>query len=370
MQVKWFLKWGIVALMFYCSTGHAKQKAYVTNANGFVTVLDTSDDSILTTITLDETYNLYGAVAHPDGTKVYVVGNNGFGETGNVYIINTETDLETANSPIQVSNLTSSFPTNIAITPNGSELYIAAAQYYNFYVMDTSTNALNTQTNTPIPPNGTPSGIAIASISGSTTAYVGDGSGANDFFIIPTLTNTLMTINNQTTSNIQSVAITSDGTQAYFGSHNGQHTIYVVNTSNNTQETTISLSADPSQYMGIAMTPQGTPNANKAYVASSSNLIVIDTLTHSETSSISLGQTAVGVGITPDGLKAYVANGSDVTSINTSTDSIINTVTIGGTPRCIAVALLPSPPSPSPSPVKELINAQNNYTPLKIQKGL
>ncbi|MEI8300843.1 MAG: YncE family protein [Chlamydiota bacterium] len=238
-----FLRLSFAALWFCCLNIHALEKAYVTNTNGKVTVIDTASDSILTTINVTGTMYLYGAVAHPDGTKVYVVGTPQFGNLGNVYVIDTKTDTVTDTISV-VTN--SGFPRNIAITPDGAEIYVTAAQGYKVYVIDTATLAVNARTNTPITTGGTQSGIAIASIAGVTKAYIGNASGANNFFVITTSTNNVTTIVNQTISNIQSVAFTTDGSKVYFGSGNNQYKIYAVNTATNIQAAAINLSADPS----------------------------------------------------------------------------------------------------------------------------
>jgi YVTN family beta-propeller protein/probable HAF family extracellular repeat protein len=79
-----------------------------------------------------------------------------------------------------------------------------------------------------------------------------------------------------------------------------------------------------------------------AYVAnaSSNNVSVIDTATHTVTATLTVGATPDGVAITPNGAFAYVTNrdANNVSVIDTATHAITATVMVQNLPRRIAIA--------------------------------
>lgn len=355
-------------LLFYCPIAYTLEKAYVANTNGTVTVIDTSNDSVLTTINISGTIALYGVVAHPDGSKVYVIGNLGFNATGNLYVIDTAADALIATTQI-VTN--SGYSQNAAITPDGTKLYITTSQGYATYVINTLTNGF---INSIAGVSGINSGIAIASISGVPTAFIANA-GGNIFYTINTTNDNQSAWPGQIAvgKSSYSVAITPDATKAYFGSGNSGNAVYVINTASHTRVATISLSSDPSRISAIAITPSGTASANKAYVAYGTSVGVINTLTDSLSSSITIGATTVSVAVTSDGTKAYVSNGANLSIIKTSTDTVIGSpINIGGVPQGIAIAVLPVPKPPTPTPnsaAANLIDKVNTYAPVEAQVG-
>ena len=85
-----------------------------------------------------------------------------------------------------------------------------------------------------------------------------------------------------------------------------------------------------------------SPVASYAYITSNSNNVsVIDTITDTVITTVTVGGLPWGVAVSPDGKKVYVANrggGGYVSIINTATNSVTDTVTVGGWPNGVAVS--------------------------------
>jgi YVTN family beta-propeller protein len=134
-------------------------KAYVTNAaSGTVSVIDTATDTVISTVPNVGDWP-FGVVVSPDGTKVYVAnsafdtGNNTVAPTGDVSVIDTATNIVTH------VNVGAGWPSGIAISPDGTTVYVVDSYYYSVHVIDTATNVFTTT----VYPIGTyPFGISVA----------------------------------------------------------------------------------------------------------------------------------------------------------------------------------------------------------------
>jgi gliding motility-associated-like protein len=86
----------------------------------------------------------------------------------------------------------------------------------------------------------------------------------------------------------------------------------------------------------ITVTPQ---SVGLAYFtnSSSSNVVFVNTATHTQTGQVFVGFLPFGISVSPDGTKAYVSNsgGSSVSVINTSTNTVPTSITVGSGPRGI-----------------------------------
>ena len=85
----------------------------------------------------------YGIAVSPDGTKVYVtnLGNN------KVSVIDTATNTVITNVPV------GSIPIGVAVTPDGSKVYVANQNSNNVSVINTTTNSVIQTVNVGISPN-------------------------------------------------------------------------------------------------------------------------------------------------------------------------------------------------------------------------
>jgi YVTN family beta-propeller protein len=132
-------------------------KAYVTNAaSGTVSVIDTAIDKVTYTYTVGDWP--IGVVVSPDGTNVYVSNSafdkgNGTVSPGSVSVINT------ASNTVTDVNVGAGWPTGIAISPDGKQVYVADNWFWSVHVIDTATN---TFTRTVYPVGAEPYGISVS----------------------------------------------------------------------------------------------------------------------------------------------------------------------------------------------------------------
>jgi YVTN family beta-propeller protein len=188
-----------------------------------VEVIDTATYSLTATITLGNSPEIFlsGIAVSPDGTRVYVTQNT----AGTIWVIDTAT-----NSGAVTISTGSSGLTGVAFSPDGQKLYAVGwtVANTNFVdVIDTQTNAV--RTSIALGNTDRPVGIAITPDGGH--AYVVGAEG--HVWVVDTIKNT--TVNSLTVSypnGLRGVAITPDGTRAYLTCGN-KDTIYVLDTASN-----------------------------------------------------------------------------------------------------------------------------------------
>jgi YVTN family beta-propeller protein len=126
-----------------------RSKVYVTNqGDNTVSVIDTATNTVTATIPVGSGPS--GVAVTPDGTKVYVA-NAFFGFGTNVSVIDAATNTVIATIPA------GSAPGNVAVTPDGRRVYVTNFQSNNVSVIDTATNTVTAT----IPVGGQPGGVAI-----------------------------------------------------------------------------------------------------------------------------------------------------------------------------------------------------------------
>lgn len=293
-------------------------KAYVvTQSTDTVTVINTSTNTKIATISVDANSGSYAApdpiVITPDGSKVYVGNVN----AGTVSVINTNTNTLTA--IIQVG----SQPYNIAMKPGGARVYVANSALTSgtssVSVIDTSTDTVAATINAGIYP------YQLAVTPDGTKVYVGHGLSNNTVTVIDTNTNTLA---NTIAASGARLVITPDGSKVIVGSDKA----IVIDTRTNTVLASLTL---PSGVGALAVTPDGKSVYMAHYYSNSVSVL--------NTSSYALAAVAVGTGptaieITPDGGKAYVGNdtSSNVSIIDIATNTNTGTVAVGAYPRALA----------------------------------
>jgi YVTN family beta-propeller protein len=309
-----------LACLFAPASAHA-QNAYIT-VPGFVTpgntvsVIDTTANTVVgSPITVGNSPR--GVAVSPDGSKVYIT--NAF--SNSVSVIDTATNT-VVGSPIPVGT----FPLGVAVTPDGGKIYVAnkgvAGNFGNTVsVIDTATNMV---VGSPITVGMGPYGVAVTP--DGSKVYV-TNSADNTVSVIATATNTVATTIAVGVSP-EGVAVTPDGSKVYvanFGQFFG--TVSVIATATNTLLTTITPVGI--SLVGVAVTPDGS----KVYVTDTGNstVLVIDTATNTVGSRIGVGSNPDGVAVTPDGSKVYVANlTSDFVSvIATATNTVISSIPVG-----------------------------------------
>jgi YVTN family beta-propeller protein len=155
--------------------------AYVTNYGsnsedneGTVSVIDTATNQVTATVLLSEIQPFAMAIT-PDGTKVYVTDESG----GAVSVINTTTNNVAA--PIPVGN----DPYWAVVTPDGTKVYVTNAGSGTVSVIDTATNQVTA--NVPVGTGGFCS--AAVTPDGTQVYVVNDFTSGGTISVIDTATN-------------------------------------------------------------------------------------------------------------------------------------------------------------------------------------
>jgi YVTN family beta-propeller protein len=328
--------WAVLAmgLGLMASPAEAAPFAYVTNtggcgacADGTVSVIDTATNMVGTTVVVG---SFPSAVAlTPDGKQAYGA-NEGSNKGNDVSVIDTATNMWVAT--VTVGN----GPAGVAVTPDGKHAYFTELDSDNVSVIDTATNTVVAT----VPVGSLPIGVAVTP--DGKHAYVANFN-SNSVAVIDTATNTVVaTI--PVGSGPWAVAVTPDGTQAYvtnFGSNTvPSNAVSVIDTSINAVTATILVGSGPT---GVAVTPDGK-HVYVTGVDSIDTVSVIDTASNTVVATVRVGLSPFGVALTPDGKQAYVTNLSSntVSVIDTATNKVVATVPAGSVP--FAVGIVPPPP--------------------------
>jgi len=255
-----------------------KTEEHIATGEGTVSVIDMSTNTVTATVTVG--IEPYGVAITPDGTKVYVtnMGSN------TVSVIDAETNTLIATVPVEYD------PCGIAITPDGTKAYVVNEFGGTVSVIDTATNTV------------------------TATVSVGDA---------PT-----------------GIAITPDGTKAYVTNYD---TVSVVDIATNTVTDTITVEYLPWE---AAVNPSGT----KVYVTNfgSDTVSVIDTATNTIKATVPVGSYPIGVAVNPEETKVYVANrdSNTVSVIDTATNTVTDTIDVGSSPVAFGQFIATLSPGP------------------------
>jgi YVTN family beta-propeller protein len=255
--------------------------AYIANANGTVTVIDTASNTLFDTdpatagVQADIPVGLRseGVAVHPDGTRVYVANF----ANGTVSVIDTTTTPQMVTQTLMLGCCVR----GVAVSPDGTRLYVTQTSGL-LTVFDTTANNMLDSTVTPNP----------VSTGGSALG----------------------------------VAVTPDGSKVYVTNSSPNSVSVVTFPGGTATVTTIPLGfQDPT---GVAIAPTSPP---KAYVTHLSGVSVIDTANDQLIKTLLLGRTQ-GVAAHPDGTRVYVTHPfrNTVSVINTVDDEPINTGTVNG----------------------------------------
>ena len=247
------------------------RRVYVTDSLG-VSVINTATDEVITNINVGS--YPYGVVVSPNSKWVYAVGSgngavistgNNVTGPGNVAVIDAGTNSVLTNIPV------GSGLSGLAVSPDGSRLYVANEN-------DGTISVINTVTNKVIK-----------------TINVGNGP--------------------------YGVAVSPDGSKVYI-TNSLSNNISVITTATNTLSATINVGQIPA---GISVSPDG----KTVYVANSASntLSIINTALNTVISTIGVGTQPMGVSISTDGGSVYVVNNvsNDFSVINTTTNTLSTT---------------------------------------------
>jgi YVTN family beta-propeller protein len=173
--------------------------------------------------------------------------------------------------------------------------------------------------------------------------YVANGF-SNTVSVIATTTNTV--IDTVPVENLPHfLAVTTDGRRVYVGNSNS-NTVSVIDTASDAVIATIPVgsnnpSAGGSYPQGVATSPDGS----RVYVANSylaNSVSVISTESNTVVATIPVGVQPEGSAVTADGSKLYVANANydmpgTVSVASTATNTVVATVPVGVNPLALGI---------------------------------
>jgi YVTN family beta-propeller protein len=256
-------------------------------------------DASATTGTLTASYPQNVAVS-PDGSRAYVTD----GSTS-VWVVDTQTRAVVATIPAGTS------PEGVVISPNGKSVYVTTVACGSqpcvgaVAVIDATTNTVAT---TIAIGKVSPSPLAGIAISpDGTRVYVGTVDG-NEVVAIDTATNSIAATIATSNSGLADVAISPDGSRVYAagwvtGTYSSTYYVDVINTQTNAMSARVLLGYQETP-VRIAVTPDG----GHAYViGDAGHMWVVDTTLNALFGSItvSAGNLLNGLAFTPDGTRVY-----------------------------------------------------------------
>jgi YVTN family beta-propeller protein len=203
-------------------TPDGKHAYVVCQYTSSLSIVDTTTDTVSTTITLPTGTNLQSIAITPDGLRAYVTAQ----AANAVFVIDTGTNT-VLGTPIAVG----SSPLAIAISPDGKEIYVTHSDSTAYVsVLDSASNAVVTTI------AGSPYLFGVAFTPDGKFAYATGGGGVGYTLVIDTTTRAVVDTIAQGGG---AIAITADGKQAYLPSQ-GANAVSVINTATNTLSSTIS----------------------------------------------------------------------------------------------------------------------------------
>jgi YVTN family beta-propeller protein len=265
---------------------------------GTVSLINTATNKVIATIPVGT--QVGGVVFDPTGTRFYAVdaiGNS---------VVAVSLPANTVGTPIGVGLNPMQAAIGPAGTPAAGKLYVTnfgnSGIGNTVSVVDTATKQVTTVIVGR--PGSGPMGVAVSP--DGTRLWVANAS-ANTIAIVDTTTNKVIkTI--PLPSGAVYVAVSPDGQQAYVTNADTTSTVTVINTANYTTAGTITVGQKPG---AIAFSPDGSV----AYVTNQvdNTVSVINTATKTVIKTVAVGKNPLGVAASADGKHLYVANALDST---------------------------------------------------------
>ena len=310
--------------------------AYVANnAVGATTVrvVDTATNT-LNPLPITAGSRPYGVAVSPDGSRVYVANYGG----NSVSVIDTATN-NAIGTPIAVGF----GPQGIAVTPDGNRVYVANNDANTVSVINTTASP---PTVTTITVGTGPNGVAV-SPDGSRVYVTRDST--NAVSVISTADNSVTNVSLGTGQFPRGIAVSRDGTRLYVANATPGN-VAVINTT--TSPPTVMT---PRISLPSGAFPQGvtlSPDGSRLYVANNglNSVSVINTADNTVMTTLGGGTPALFnrplfLAVTPDGSRVYVTNngGSSLSMINTTTTPMTVTApAVSGLSAPAGIAIAPS----------------------------
>ncbi len=297
------------------SEGDGRTLVYVPGTSGGITEINSATDVVFGTAPWAHGSN-GGIAITRDGSRLYVSNH----ETSSVSVFDTATNVPIAEIAVGLN------PIGLALTPDGKHVYVANQNSDDVSVIATATNTV--VSTIPVGSGANPIWVTISP----------DGSRA---YVSNQYSDTLSVIATASNSVIASIPVgtfpfhssfTSSG-RFLWVSAQGDGLVDVVDTNTNSVVNTIPAGANP---RAIAFSTDGA----RAYVADfgADTVAVIDVASQILTGFITVGSAPWGLAITPQG-RLYVANfGSNTVSvIDSNTNQVIDTVNARTGPADVTV---------------------------------
>jgi YVTN family beta-propeller protein len=296
--------------------------AYLSNDAGpNVLAVDTSSSTLQpTSIAVGSMgTTTYGVAVGPKGAKVYVTGGQ---SPGKLYVIDTATRAVT---PVTVGM----YPRGVAVSRDGSRVYVANALSQNVSVIDAATN---TQVATVTGFRGFPWGLTVSPVSNRlyVTNVYGNYSYDEDVKVVDTLTNQVVAGGGVKglLGLPMGIAVSPDGLRLYAADYGSGPSgrVWVIDPSlmDGTDRAVVATVTVGPQPFGIAV----TPDSKHVYVSNSggNTVSVIDAATVSSGASsptITVGNSPRGVSVSSDGSTVFVVNwfSGNLTAISVATNT-------------------------------------------------
>jgi len=299
--------------------------AYIANeVSNTVSVINMATHNVVASMAVGNSPT--GVAVSQDGSRVYIT-NSSFANpnVATVSVISAVTNSVIGSIP-QAKN---SEPFGVAVSPDGSKLYVVNSGLNSVWVFDTATYA---KLATITLPDGFPVGIAVSG--DGKRVYVASDKipnsvSNNALFVIDATSNTLSaTI--QLINVPGGIALSPDGSKIYIINLDFSGYVTVVNTTNNA---VASYGPFPgTNRYGIAVSPDGS----KVYLTNPAlnTISVYNTATNTVSATIAVGVSPYGISVTPDGSLVCVTNpaSNNVSIINAATNTVIAAVPVDSTP--------------------------------------
>jgi serine/threonine-protein kinase len=223
---------------------------------------------------------------------------------------------------------TGAAPAEIALSPDGSRVYVTNQNAGTVSVLDTATGRPIVA---PIRVGERPNSVRVAA-TGARAFVTSTGSGT--VAIIDTATNTVAATV-VVGGFVDGIALSPDGGRLYAGIAD-TGTVVTIDTATARQiGRPIKVGDQP---YGMAISTDG----RRLYVPNfgSDDLSVVDITTETVLATVPVGDAPVGIVVGPDGTRLYVTNldGGTVSVVDTASNTVIDTVAVGPTPVGIAVS--------------------------------
>ncbi|MBN8821326.1 MULTISPECIES: beta-propeller fold lactonase family protein [unclassified Spirosoma] len=276
------------------------EQSISSTTTGLVDVYDPISNTILTSIEIG--HDPFGVAISPDGSRVYVTNS----QSNNVSVINTTNNTVIATVQVGAS------PSGICITPDGHWVYVSNRESNTLSVISASTNTVHAT----IPVQKDPLGISV-SPEGNRIYVASSFKGVS---VIDVATNQVIT-----TISIGypiGVSVSPDGKRVYATSVS-ESAVKVIDAATNTIMASIPVGDIP---YGISVSPDGS----RVYVSNEllNTVSVIDALASAVIATIPVGLRPNGISVSPDGKRVYVINslGFSMSIIDAAANTVIEKI--------------------------------------------